>query len=254
MNDHLVILIRSFSAFFILMIIGRILGKQTLSNMNFHEFVTAVILGAMAANFAFNEKIEVIHLLIALSVFTITSYVLAKLFLKFRNFKMWTEGTPTVLIEGGLILEDNLKKNNMTLDSLNQQLREKDIFNIEEVEYALLEINGKLSAQKKKELQAVTLKDLQLNAGNATQFPIELIIDGQILHGNLNSNRIPEPWLLSQLKAPEIQRNQIIVFSSVLKLIQNDTVHCVLIDTSRQTKPDVAIPFHRTQLSHQGAL
>ncbi|TKH46890.1 hypothetical protein C1I60_01215 [Paenibacillus terrae] len=183
------------------MIIGRILGKQTLSNMNFHEFVTAVILGAMAANFAFNEKIEVVHLLIALSVFTITSYVLAKLFLKFRNFKMWTEGTPTVLIEGGFILEDNLKKNNMTLDSLNQQLREKDIFNIEEVEYALLEINGKLSAQKKKELQAVTLKDLQLNAGNAAQFPIELVIDGQLLHGNLNSNHIPETWLLSQLKA-----------------------------------------------------
>jgi uncharacterized membrane protein YcaP (DUF421 family) len=199
--DHLVILIRSFSAFVILMLIGRILGKQTLSNMNFHEFVTAVILGAMAANFAFNQKIEVVHLLIALSVFTITSYVLSKFFLKFRNFKMWTEGAPTVLIEGGFILEDNLKKNNMTLDSLNQQLRQKEIFNIEEVEYALLEINGKLSVQKKKELQAVTLKDLQLNAGNATQFPIELVIDGQLLHGNLNSNHIPESWLLSQLKA-----------------------------------------------------
>ncbi|KAF6572869.1 DUF421 domain-containing protein [Paenibacillus sp. FSL M8-0228] len=199
--DHLVILIRSFSAFVILMLIGRILGKQTLSNMNFHEFVTAVILGAMAANFAFNQKIEVVHLLIALSVFTITSYVLSKFFLKFRNFKMWTEGAPTVLIEGGFILEDNLKKNNMTLDSLNQQLRQKEIFNIEEVQYALLEINGKLSVQKKKELQAVTLKDLQLNAGNATQFPIELVIDGQLLHGNLNSNHIPESWLLSQLKA-----------------------------------------------------
>lgn len=198
--DHLVILIRSFSAFVILMLIGRILGKQTLSNMNFHEFVTAVILGAMAANFAFNQKIEVVHLLIALSVFTITSYVLSKFFLKFRNFKMWTEGAPTVLIEGGFILEDNLK-NNMTLDSLNQQLRQKEIFNIEEVQYALLEINGKLSVQKKKELQAVTLKDLQLNAGNATQFPIELVIDGQLLHGNLNSNHIPESWLLSQLKA-----------------------------------------------------
>lgn len=183
------------------MLIGRILGKQTLSNMNFHEFVTAVILGAMAANFAFNQKIEVVHLLIALSVFTITSYVLSKFFLKFRNFKMWTEGAPTVLIEGGFILEDNLKKNNMTLDSLNQQLRQKEIFNIEEVQYALLEINGKLSVQKKKELQAVTLKDLQLNAGNATQFPIELVIDGQLLHGNLNSNHIPESWLLSQLKA-----------------------------------------------------
>lgn len=198
--DHIVILIRSISAFVILMLIARILGKQTLSNMNFHEFVTAVILGAMAANFAFNEKIQVVHLLIALSVFTITSFALSKLFMKYRNFKMWTEGTPTVLIEGGNILENNLKKNNMTMDSLNQQLRQKEIFNIEEVEYALLEINGKLSVQKKKELQAVTLKDLKLNTGNAPQFPIELIIDGQILQGNLTSNHISQSWLTSQLK------------------------------------------------------
>ncbi|UPK46962.1 DUF421 domain-containing protein [Paenibacillus pabuli] len=200
MKDHLIILIRSFSAFMILIVIARALGKQTLSNMNFHEFVTAVILGAIAANLAFNEKIEVIHLLIALSVFTITSYVLSKLFLKFRKFKMWTEGTPTVLIEGGLILEDNMKKNNMTMDSLNEQLRQKEIFNIEDVEYALLEINGKLSIQKKKELRAVTLKDLQLNTGNTTQYPIELVIDGQLLKDSLNSNHIPESWLMTQLK------------------------------------------------------
>ncbi|SDE64360.1 Uncharacterized membrane protein YcaP, DUF421 family [Paenibacillus sp. UNCCL117] len=201
MKDHLIILFRSFSAFIILMIIARALGKQTLSNMNFHEFVTAVILGAIAANFAFNEKIEVAHLLIALSVFTITSFILSKLFLKFRKFKMWTEGTPTVLIEGGLILEDNMKKNNMTLDSLNEQLRQKEIFNIEDVEYALLEINGKLSVQKKKELQAVTLKDLQLKAGRDEKYPIELVIDGQLLKDTLNSNHIPESWILSQLKA-----------------------------------------------------
>jgi len=182
------------------MIIARALGKQTLSNMNFHEFVTAVILGAIAANFAFNEKIEVVHILIAMGVFTITSYILSKLFLKFRKFKMWTEGTPTVLIEGGVILEENMKKNNMTMDSLNEQLRQKEIFDIKDVEYALLEINGMLSVQKKKELQAVTLKDLQLKAGPAPQYPIELVIDGQLLSDTLQANRIPEAWLLSQLK------------------------------------------------------
>ncbi len=94
MGEHLIILIRSISAFIILMLIARLLGKQTLSNMNFHEFVTAVILGAMAANFAFNEKIEVMHLIIALTVFTLTSFVLSKLFLKFRRFKLWTEEAP----------------------------------------------------------------------------------------------------------------------------------------------------------------
>lgn len=86
--DHLAILIRSISAFIILMLIARLLGKQTLSNMNFHEFVTAVILGATAANFAFNDKVVVMHLIISLAVFTLTSYVLSKLFLK-SSIKSW---------------------------------------------------------------------------------------------------------------------------------------------------------------------
>lgn len=66
---------------------------------------------------------------------------------------MWVEGTPTVLIESGKILEDNLKKNNLTMDSLNQLLRQKDIFDLNEVEHVLLEINGKISVMKKKRIQ-----------------------------------------------------------------------------------------------------
>lgn len=47
----------------------------------------------------------------------------------------------------------------------------------------------------------MTLKDLQLNAGSATQYPIELVIDERLLDDTLNSNHIPESWILSQLKA-----------------------------------------------------
>ncbi|WP_338113071.1 hypothetical protein [Paenibacillus artemisiicola] len=92
MMDHLVILLRSISAFLILLIITRILGKQTSSNMNFHEFVTAVILGAIAANFAFNEKINISHLLISFTVFTVTSFILSKVILRSRKLRMWAEG------------------------------------------------------------------------------------------------------------------------------------------------------------------
>lgn len=86
--DHIIILIRSISAFIILLIITRILGKQTLSNMNFHDFVTAVIMGAIAANLAFNEKMEVSHLIISLVVFTGTSYLLSKINLKSRKIRL----------------------------------------------------------------------------------------------------------------------------------------------------------------------
>ncbi|MFF2888863.1 DUF421 domain-containing protein [Paenibacillus sp. NPDC057967] len=200
MYEHFIIFIRSISAFITLLLITRILGKQTLSNMNFHEFVTAVILGAIGANFAFNEKIEVTHLLISLIVFTGTSYVLAKLLIRNRKLRKWTEGTPTVLIEDGKILEENLKKNNLTLDSMNQLLRQKDIFDIGEVGHAFLELNGRLSVMKKDMHRNVTLKDLQLKASAHKPVPIELIMDGQILVGNLENNHISSDWLHKELK------------------------------------------------------
>lgn len=200
MMEHMTILLRSIAAFLILLVITRILGKQTLSNMNFHEFVTAVILGAIAANLAFNEKIEVSHLLISFAVFTATSFVLSKLILKSRRLRLWTEGTPTVLVEGGKVLEGNLRKNNLTADTLNQMLRQKDIFDPDEVKYALLENNGQLSVQKKKEHQTTTLKDFNKGKQDERQFPVELIIDGQLLQGNFDANQISQPWFMKQLE------------------------------------------------------
>lgn len=200
MLEHMIILLRSISAFVILLIITRFLGKQTLSNMNFHEFVTAVILGAIAANFAFNEKMEVIHLLISLAVFTFTSYFLSKIVVKNRKFRMWAEGTPSVVIEGGKILEENLRKNKLTLDTINQMLRQKDIFDISEVEYGVLEINGKISVMKKKEYQNVTLKDMKKGLKGNQQFPIELIMDGQLLENNLKINDLSPEWIIEKLK------------------------------------------------------
>ncbi|MFB4321277.1 MULTISPECIES: DUF421 domain-containing protein [Paenibacillus] len=201
MVDHMIILLRSISAFVILLIITRFLGKQTLSNMNFHEFVTAVILGAIAANFAFNEKMQVIHLLISLAVFTFTSYFLSIIVVKNRKLRMLAEGTPSVIIEGGKVLEDNLKKNKLTLDTVNQMLRQKDIFDISEVEYGVLEINGMISVMKKKEYQNVTLKDLKKGSKVEQQFPIELIMDGQLLEKNLKINALSPDWITEKLKA-----------------------------------------------------
>lgn len=200
MVDHMIILIRSISAFVILLIITRFLGKQTLSNMNFHEFVTAVILGAISANFAFNEKMQVVHLLISLAVFTFTSFFLSKIVMKNRKIRMLAEGTPSVLIEGGKILEENLKKNKLTLDTVNQMLRQKDIFDISEVEYVILENNGMISVMKKKEHQYVTLKDVRKGLRDSQQFPIELIMDGQLLESNLQINNLPQDWIMEKLK------------------------------------------------------
>jgi uncharacterized membrane protein YcaP (DUF421 family) len=199
MQAYIDIFIRTITALIILLLVARILGKQTISNMTFHDFVTGITIGAIAGNLAFNEKIVVWHLILSLIVITITSYTLSVIAIKSRKLRKWISGSPTVMIEHGKILEDNMKKVRYTMDSLNQSLREKDIFNIEEVEYALLEDNGKLSVLKKDEYRFVTKKDLKM-ISNTAFFPVELIMDGEIIEENLGRNGLEKDWLVKELK------------------------------------------------------
>jgi uncharacterized membrane protein YcaP (DUF421 family) len=189
MHDTFEILWRSILTFVILIVFARILGKEVVSNMTFHDFVTGITIGAIAANLAFNVKIKAMDLILSLVAFMAVSFLVSVITMKFRKSRLWLSGTPTVVIERGKILEKNMSKIKYTIDSLNQSLRQKGIFNIGEVEYAVLEVNGELAIMKKDEYNTVTKKDLELNSSDSI-FPIELIIDGKILEKNFTENHI----------------------------------------------------------------
>lgn len=113
-----------------------------------------------------------------------------------------------MLINNGIILENNMRKTHFTLDTLNQSLRKKDIFDIEEVKNAILESNGELSVQKKEPYQSVTKKDMNI-AVQKTYFPVELVMEGELINKNLLENNISEKWLLSQIAAQGKELSQI---------------------------------------------
>jgi uncharacterized membrane protein YcaP (DUF421 family) len=199
-HDYLSMFGRTILAFIALLVISRILGKQTISNMTLHDFATGITMGAIAANLAFNEKYPALYLFLCLVVLTLVSYTASLLALKFQKTRHWVAGAPTVIIDKGNLLEGNMRKINYTLDSLNQSLREKDIFNLDEVEYAILETNGQLSIKKKEQFLTVTKQDLHIAVGHST-FPIELVMDGKMMNRNLAANHISEEWLKRKIKA-----------------------------------------------------
>lgn len=198
MQLYMEIILRTVSALLILLLIAKWHGKQTVSNMTFHDFATAITMGAIAANLAFNEKVPAKYLILCLVILTLTSVGLSWLSLKSTIARKWIAGSPTVVIEHGKILDDNMRKLKFTLDSLNQSLRQKDIFDIAEVDYAILETNGRLSVKKKEEYLNVTRKDLKLRSSKSI-FPVELIMDGKIIEKNVGDNGISKEWLLSHI-------------------------------------------------------
>lgn len=199
MQDYIEITLRAMIAILILLLIAKILGKQTVSNLTFHDFVTGIILGSLAANLAFNKQLKSSYMIVALIVIAGTSYLLSLLAIKSRKMRSWISGTPTVLIENGKILDENMKKIRYSLDSLDQALREKEIFDLEVVEYAVLEDNGILSILKKQEYQYVTRKDLKLLSAPQS-FPVELIMDGKLIEDNLKENGLTKEWLENELR------------------------------------------------------
>ncbi|MGW9528222.1 DUF421 domain-containing protein [Paenibacillus terrae] len=95
------------------------------------------------------------------------------------------DGQPTILIKKGEILEKALAKQHLNIDDLIMLLRNKDVFSPKEVEFAILEPDGKLSVLRKEELLPATKKDIKATVTPIQRIPTELIIDGKIVEKNL---------------------------------------------------------------------
>ncbi|RZT22639.1 uncharacterized membrane protein YcaP (DUF421 family) [Fictibacillus sp. BK138] len=209
MNPYVEVIMRSIIAFTSLFVAARILGKQTVSRMTIFDFIAVVTLGSVSANLAFAMEIETRYIFIAFTIFVILIYLSAFFSLKSEKARKIVAGDPSVVIENGKILEHNMKKMRYTLDYLNQQLRQKDIFSIDEVHYALVENNGLLSVKKKEQHLNVTRKDLKIYKSEI-KLPVELIMDGEILQDNLTENNISIDWLQEELKSRKLTVGEVV--------------------------------------------
>ncbi|AXI08088.1 hypothetical protein CUC15_03510 [Oceanobacillus zhaokaii] len=214
MAEQLEVILRSIGSFCILLIGAKILGKQTISKMTIFDFVASISLGSIAANLAFNTSLKFHNVLISFAIMIAILFVAAYMSMKGIKTRRFLAGNPTVVIENGKILEGNMKKMRYTLDYLNQQLREKDIFEISEVLFAVLETNGTLSVQKKPNFRHVTKQDIGIFTAPESKLPIELIMDGHIVESNLKENNLNHKWLQVEIQKRGLSIND--VFYAVL--------------------------------------
>ncbi|MEW4282591.1 DUF421 domain-containing protein [Priestia koreensis] len=200
MNDILISIGRTCIAYVLIMIIITMMGKQISAQATYHSFAVSIMLGSIAANIAFDLKLNVWAMIGSFITLSLIAYLLFFLASKRRIFRRWITGRPTVVIEHGRILEQNMKKLRYTLDMLSQALRQKDIFDLQEVDYALIENDGKLSVLKKNTYQTVKRHDLSFFSPTSQQFPVELVMNGEIISKNTGETPYTEAWLYQELR------------------------------------------------------
>jgi uncharacterized membrane protein YcaP (DUF421 family) len=214
MNPFLEILIRGAGAFIIVLIIARVVGKTQIGQLTVSDFVNAIILGSIAAGMVTDLKENGWYYVFGLVLFGLFTIGAEYLSMKYRPARKLIEGEPTIVIHNGKILEDNMKKLIYHIDDLMMQLREKSVFNISDVEYAISEPNGELSVLLKSQKQPLTPGDLQLST-NYEGIPSELIIDGVVIQQNLKQNNLTEEWLYRELEKKGVKSVKNVMYASL---------------------------------------
>jgi len=197
--EIVVIIIRSVVAFVVLLVLARIMGKKQISQMTFFDYVVGITIGSIAGAVSADQNVKLIDGLAATVVWGSFTVLIGVIALKSYRFRKAVQGEPTVLVQNGKVLEENLRKARMDATELMENLRENQVFRLADVEFAVLETNGQLSVMKKADKEPVTREDLRMKTG-AKGEPRIVIMDGNVMRQTLESLGYTETWLLKKVR------------------------------------------------------
>lgn len=199
MQEWLVILVKSISLFFLTLFVVRVLGKRNISSITPFNFVSYIVIAVLAALISANIITNFAFGLIALLVWVLLSIALDYLSIKSKRIHDLINGKETVLIKHGKVMEESLLKARLTGEELLRELRNKNAFNLADVEFALMETTGDINVYLKSDKKPVTAHDLGIKVAPQTE-PQTVILDGNILNEPLSSLGLNREWLGIQLE------------------------------------------------------
>lgn len=195
----LVVFARTLILYGLVVLVMRLMGKQQVGQLQPFELVIAIMLSELAAIPMQDTTIPLLHGIIPIFTLLIIQIAISYISLKSLRLRKFFNGTPSILIAQGKIMEEELRRIRYSLTDLLEVLRTKNFPNIADVEYAILETNGDLSVIPKAKKRAVTLEDLNLPT-NSQILPLALILDGKVIQSNLARANLNTQWLQEELK------------------------------------------------------
>ena len=180
-----------------LFIITKIMGHKQVAQLDFFDYVSGITIGSIGAELA-TELEKPYKPLIALAIYGLASLLLNLLAHKIPRTRKYINGTPTILMNDGNLYRKNLKKAKLDLSEFMLLCREQGYFDLDEIQTAIFEHNGKLSILPKAANRPATPDDLKITA-KATHIGVEVIMDGRVMGENLSRMGRDVNWLTKQL-------------------------------------------------------
>lgn len=182
------IIFKTFVLYFFIVIVYRLMGKKEVGELSIIDLIVTILIAELAAISIEQTESSIFVSIIPIVVLVVVQISLSYLSLKSEKIRNFIDGKPSVIIKNGKVNFSLMTKIRYSLDDLLSQLRDKGIKSLEEVEYAVLENSGTLSVFQKD-------KD----------YPMPVILDGEIDHDVLKEIKKKESWLYSILKSKHLE-------------------------------------------------
>lgn len=192
------VFIRALLSLITLFLIAKMLGAKQVSQLSLFDYVIGISIGNFAAEMTINLESQYLNGILAVVVFGFVAYFVSFLTMKSIKLRRFFMGTPTIVIQKGKLLESNLKKLKLDVNDLLEECRCNGYFNIEEIEYAIMEVNGNISILPKGKYKPVVIQDLDLEVPKQG-LCANVIIDGKLMSNNLKIALKDEAWLLNEI-------------------------------------------------------
>ena len=180
-----------------LFLIAKILGHKQVAQLDFFDYITGITIGSIAAELA-TELEEPLKPLTAMVIYGAIAYGLSVVSVRLPRTRKYINGTPTIIMNNGKLYRDNMKKAKLELSEFMMMCRQLGYFDLNDIQTAVFEYNGRLSILPVSDKRPVNPADMNLSPVPAS-ICAEVIMDGRILGENLRRMGLNEKWLTRQL-------------------------------------------------------
>lgn len=208
-----IVLIRAVVLYVVVAFSLRLMGKRQLGELQPSELVVTILISNIAALPVEDSSIPMIMGIVPILTLVSLDVIVSTIMLKSTKFRKFVIGTPRVIISNGKILQSEMKKLRYTVDDLIESMRGQQIFDISQVNYAIVETTGKISFMLKKDFQPAEKQDV--SAGGSSEDPPSIIIrDGLIDRQKMNNLNLKEKWLSKVLSEQHTDEKDIFLMTA----------------------------------------
>lgn len=205
-----VTLIRAAVLYIFVIFMVKLMGKRQIGELQPAELVITILISEIVTVPMQDNSTPLIHSIIAVMLLVSLEIILSALSMKFMKLRTIVEGNPIIVIRKGKIEQKELKRLRMTMDDLLEALRQKDVFDINDVNYAIVETNGTMSVLLKTEKQPLTAKDIGIKLRDKG-LPCAVIIDGKVIKEAYGDCGMTDKKLINTIKESGLGLKEILL-------------------------------------------